>query len=73
MKTRNVGKLAVGKRGGTGAYTTNSFSLNDPGLTDESGNPIARRREIRNAVDDVSGLGMSRNITRAPVKRYDPL
>lgn len=73
MKSRNVGKEAVGKRGGTGAYTSNNFTLYDDGRTDPQGNPTAKARSVLDDVESISGMGMSRTVSKPPAKRYDPL
>ena len=74
MKSRNVGKEAFKKgQGGAGPYTSNSFTLYDDGKTDSSGNPTARKRSVLSDVDSISGMGLSRTVSKPPTKRYDPL
>jgi hypothetical protein len=72
MKSRNVSKQAYGKGQGKGDAGPDVV-LYDDGKTDASGNPIVKKRSMLDDVESISGMGLSRSINRAPVKRYDPL
>jgi hypothetical protein len=72
MKARNVSKQAYGKGQGKGD-AGDDVILYDDGKTDASGNPIVKKRSMLDDVESISGLGMSRAVSKPPVKRYDPL
>lgn len=62
-----------GHERGAGPYSQNDMKLTRPRNVDpETGDVRQRKRELLDDVDAISGMGLSRPITKAPAKRYGP-